>query len=237
MRPAVFALLFVGSGLLFTPALAAQRFNLPDGQGRDLVYGHCQTCHDLQSIEDSSGIRRGAWNAVLDNMKGFGLRITDDQRARILDYLAMYLGPKPPPATAPAETPAATQTADGAEVFNNTCVACHQTDGKGKAGEFPPLAGNADLFLAPDFVPAVALNGLAGPIDINGQKLDKEMPAFDFLSDGEIAAVVNYVRSNWGNNAIKPSSFPDLMADEVATIRAKPKTPAEVHAYRASLRR
>ena len=41
---------------------------------------------------------RGAWDAVLDNMKGFGLRISADQRATILDYLGTYLGPKPPPA-------------------------------------------------------------------------------------------------------------------------------------------
>ncbi len=98
MRPAT-VLSFVSAMALMTAAAsAAQQFDLPQGPGRELVYGHCQTCHDLQSVLDSSGIPRGAWNAVLDNMKGFGLRISADQRAKILDYLGTYLGPKPPPA-------------------------------------------------------------------------------------------------------------------------------------------
>jgi len=142
--------------LLSAPgAFAAERFNLPEGPGRDLVYGHCQTCHDLQSVEDSAGIRRGAWDALLDNMKDYGLRISDEQRAKILDYLGTYLGPNPPPAAATAEA-VAEPTADGAQVFQDTCIACHQEKGEGKPGEFPPLAKNPDLFLSPDF-PAQAM--------------------------------------------------------------------------------
>ena len=216
-----------------TSALAAERFNLPQGPGRELIYGHCQTCHDLQSVLDSAGIRRGAWNAVLDNMKGFGLRVSDDQRAKILDYLATYLGNTPPPTDSGGD--AGATTADGAKVFEDTCIACHQADGKGKPGEFPPLAGNRDLFLAPDFPAVVALNGMAGPIEVNGKPLDKEMPPFDFLSDDEIAAVVAYVRSMWGNDKLRPAGFVDVMPSDVAARRAKPLTPAEVHDYRASL--
>jgi mono/diheme cytochrome c family protein len=210
---------------------AADRFNLPQGPGRDLVYGHCQTCHDLQSVVDSAGIRRGAWDAVLDNMNEFGLRISDDQRAKILDYLATYLGPNPP---APEAAPAAARAgaADGTQVFADTCIACHEADGKGKPGEFPPLAGNRDLFLAPDFPAKVALFGLAGPIDVGGQAFDNEMPPFDFLSDAEIAAVVNYVRAQWGNNGLRPADFAELTAADIANLRKNPKTPAEVHAER-----
>jgi len=232
VRPASVCLIFAGAMLCATAASAAQQFNLPEGPGRDLVYGNCQTCHDLQSVLDSAGIRRGAWDALLDNMAGYGLRITPDQRAKILDYLATYLGPNPPPA-APAATAAA--AVDGASVFADNCSACHQTNGEGVEGQFPPLAGNPDLFLATDFPATVVLHGLQGPIDVAGQSLDQTMPSFDFLSDDEIAAVIKYVRASWGNDKLKPAGFADLTADEVAALRKKAMTPDEVHAYRASL--
>ena len=142
---------------------AEDRFNLPEGPGRDLIYGQCRTCHDLQSVVDSAGIPRRAWNAVLDNMKGFGLRISDDQRARILDYLATYLGPEPPPEAPPEAAP--TGPSDGAMVFNDQCIGCHQETGEGTE-DFPPLAGNSDLFLAAEFPVKVLLHGMTGPIEV-----------------------------------------------------------------------
>ncbi len=223
------------AGLLaLAPAAAgaAQAFDLPDGPGRALVYGHCQTCHDLQSVLDSARIRRGAWDAVLDNMRDFGLRITADQRSEILDYLATYLGPEPPPEVAPA---AVASAADGAAVYAETCTACHQPDGTGKPGEFPPLANNPDLFLSPEFPALVALNGLAGPIDVGDAHVDGEMPSFDFLSDAEITAVVAYVRGKWGNAALAPADLPPLTADDVAAARGRQLTPAGVHDLRGSL--
>jgi mono/diheme cytochrome c family protein len=215
-------------------AVAAARFDLPDGPGRELVYGHCQTCHDLQSVEDSAGIRRGAWAAVLDNMKEFGLRISEEQHDRILNYLGTWLGPNPPAEqtfTAPVEQ----TTVDGVSVFNDTCIACHQEDGKGKPGEFPPLAGNHDLFLATDFPAYVVLNGIEGPLKVNGKSFDNIMPAFDFLSDEEIAAVIGYVRSSWGNDTIRPSGVETVTAGQVQEIRAKAMSGNEVMALRQSL--
>ncbi len=222
--------------MLCATAAPAARFNLPDGPGRDLVYGNCQTCHDLQSVVDSAGIRRGAWDAVLDNMAGFGLRITPDQRAHILDYLATYLGPNPPPAIPAAGSVPATAV-DGASVFADNCSACHQADGEGVKGQFPPLANNPDLFLASDFPATVVLHGLHGPIDVAGQSLDQTMPAFDFLSDDDIAAVIQYVRSSWGNDKLRPAGFADVTADGVSALRQKAMTPDEVHAYRESLKK
>lgn len=216
-----------------TAGVAAQdRFNLPDGPGRDLIYGQCRTCHDLQSLVDSAGISRRAWNAVLDNMRGFGLRVSDQQRAQILDYLATYLGPNPPPAAPVAEKPA--ETVDGAQVFADQCIGCHQENGAGTQ-DFPPLAGNHDLFLAPNFPVVVVLHGMKGPVDVEGKHFDNEMPSFDFLADAEIAAVVDYVRSSWGNDALASGVEP-VATDAVASARSKAMTPEEVHAYRASLK-
>ena len=212
---------------------AEDRFNLPAGSGRELIYGQCRTCHDLQSLVDSAGISRRAWNAVLDNMRNYGLRVTDDQRARILDYLATYLGPEPPPEPPAAGAPAA--PADGATVFADQCSGCHQKDGAGTA-DFPPLAGNPDLFLAPDYPVVVLLHGMNGPIEVNGKTFDGQMPSFEFLSDEDIAAVANFVRTGLGNEASKPPDVTTITAHAVAAQRRKDMTPEEVHAYRQSLR-
>lgn len=218
-----------------TRAFAIDRFNLPEGPGRDLIYGHCQTCHDLQSVADSAGIRRGAWDAVLDNMRGFGLRISDDQRGKILEYLGTYLGPNPP---AESQTQVASnedEAVSGVEVFNNTCIACHQEHGEGKEHEFPPLAGNGDLFLSHDFPAVVVINGIEGKLEVNGQKFDNIMPPFDFLSDAEIAAVVNHVRSSWGNDKLVPEGMAELTADDVAEVRSKSENGLDAYNYRQSL--
>ncbi len=72
---------------------------------------------------------------------------------------------------------------------------------------------------------------------MEGDHLDGAMPAFDFLTDDEIAAVVKYIRSNFGNDAARPAGFADVTAADVAARRAKPMTPAEVYDYRASLKK
>jgi mono/diheme cytochrome c family protein len=229
--------LFVAASILMpaSQAFAIDRFNLPEGPGRDLIYGHCQTCHDLQSVADSAGIRRGAWDAVLDNMNGFGLRISDEQRGKVLDYLGTYLGPNPPSASESQIASAGEPSASGIDVFNNTCIACHQEQGEGKKGEFPPLAGNSDLFLAHDFPVAVAINGIEGAIEVNGEKFDNIMPPFDFLSDAEIAAVINYVRTSWGNEKLAKDGVKELTAEDVAAVRAKSENGLDAYAYRQSL--
>ncbi len=225
-------LLLAGSAI--PAAAAASRIELPEGPGRNLVYGQCQTCHDLQSLRDSAGIPRGAWDAVLDNMHDFGLRVSAEQRAQILDYLATYLGANPP-----AESAVASGTgegpADGAAIFSDICSACHAADGSGKAGEFPPLAGNRDLFLSPEFPVRVVLSGMSGPIETTGDYIDKAMPSFDFLSDEEIAAVVDFVRGQWGNDALSPSGMSKITPSDVSKAREKSVSAEDVHALRKSL--
>ncbi len=217
------------------PGGAADRFNLPNGPGRELVYGYCQTCHDLQSVADSAGIRKGAWDAVLDNMREFGLRVGDSQRARILDYLGTYLGPNPPPSLPEATSSA--PGADGETVFNDTCIACHQEDGGGKPGEFPPLAGNPDIFLSADFPAYVILGGIEGEMSVKGQAFDNAMPPFDFLGDAEIAAVIAYIRGTWDNASLRPHGMNDPDDAAIAAVREKAMSSADVASFRRSLLR
>jgi mono/diheme cytochrome c family protein len=228
-------------GILCAVAVAAPAraddLTLPPGPNRDLVYGQCRTCHDLQYLIESAGVPRDTWNDLLDSMKQYGLRIPPEQRAKILDYLGTYLGPNPPPAT-PAQATAGPAKVDGSAVFHEQCVACHQAQAQGVPGQFPPLAGNGDLFLSRDFPARVVLFGLSGKIKVKDQQIDSTMPPLDFLSDDQIAAVVEYVRGSFGNAALRPKDMTPLDAATVAKLRADTKAPSdEVYRERDKLKR
>lgn len=222
----------IAMGSHVIPAPAANPNALPDGPNRDLVYATCQTCHSLQYLTDSAGISRDSWNGILSAMVQYGLVITPENRARILDYLGTYLGPNPPPppAKAAAAVPA---KVDGKTLFDTNCAGCHQANGTGMAGSFPPLAGNPDLFSDRLFPAYVVLYGLNGSIEVDGRTYNGQMPAFGFLSDAQIAAVVNHVREAWGNDARRPSGMTPLDAATIKTARSHEMGPAAVNAYRA----
>jgi mono/diheme cytochrome c family protein len=91
---------------------------------------------------------------------------------------------------------------DGAVVFATICQACHQDGGVGVEGKYPPLAGSEWLAGDPSIPARIVLNGLQGPIQVKGNTVVNEMPAFGpQLSDAEIAAVLTFVRSSFGNKA------------------------------------
>jgi mono/diheme cytochrome c family protein len=197
---------------------AADRIELPPGPNRDLVYSRCRTCHDLQSVVDSAGIPADAWASVIQDMGRYGLRVPADERDKIVGYLVKYLGSAPARAAlAPAPAPAM----DGKAEFERQCSACHQAEGQGVPGAFPPLAGNPDLFRDRLFPVHVVLNGLQGALTVKGQKYSGVMPPFDHLSDAEIAAAVNYVRGAWGNAELRPQGFADIDAADVAGARRR----------------
>jgi mono/diheme cytochrome c family protein len=98
----------------------------------------------------------------------------------------------------------------GEETFTHVCQGCHMPDGKGAVGAaiygYPALAGDAKL--AAGLYPALVI--------VNGQKA---MPAFAELSDAQVADVVNYVRTHFGNH------FDDAVtADQVKAVRPAPVT-------------
>jgi mono/diheme cytochrome c family protein len=90
----------------------------------------------------------------------------------------------------------------GQRLFNGKCVACHQPDGKGRPGQFPPLAGSEWLLGPPEIPVRILLFGLSGDVTVAGQHFNGNMPAFgEQLKDEQIAAVLSYVRQEWGNHA------------------------------------
>ncbi|WP_192821551.1 cytochrome c [Rufibacter sp. LB8] len=89
----------------------------------------------------------------------------------------------------------------GERVYQANCQSCHLPKGEGVPGTFPPLAPSDFLLKDQTRAINVVVHGLRGPIKVNGKKYDLEMPAQAFLTDQEIADVMNYVQNSWGNKA------------------------------------
>lgn len=96
---------------------------------------------------------------------------------------------------------------DGSEVYKRVCIACHQSSGEGTTGAFPPLSGSSWVTGNPETPIRIVLHGLKGEIKVKGNSYNSVMPEWGpTLSNEEIAAVITYVRSSWGNSAsdVKP---------------------------------
>ena len=91
---------------------------------------------------------------------------------------------------------------DGATVYLTDCSSCHQADGQGVSGAFPPLAGNAVVIGNPVAVIAIVKNGLEGRVTVNNAAYSGIMPSWKGqIPDDQIAAVISYIRSAWNNHA------------------------------------
>jgi hypothetical protein len=82
----------VGISLAMFGSAAAQQRNLPDGPNRDFVSRTCEACHDLAMVIAATGLSREGWDATIEEMVSYGLRVSPDERAKLLEYLATYLG-------------------------------------------------------------------------------------------------------------------------------------------------
>jgi mono/diheme cytochrome c family protein len=111
---------------------------------------------------------------------------------------------------------AAAPAIDGGAIFAARCVACHQTTGLGIPGVFPPLAGSEWVLGSDKILVLIPLHGIIGSVQVKGATYAGAMPVFSTLSDAEIAAVLTYVRSQWGN-AAPPVSAATVAAGREAT--------------------
>jgi cytochrome c oxidase cbb3-type subunit 2 len=130
--------------------------------------------------------------------------------------LAAGAGETPP--AAPIATASGYDAKKGKELFSTHCSACHQETGEGLPGAFPALKGNAVVNNADATMHIhTVLFGLEGaPVD--GVKYGSAMPDFGgTLNDADIANIINYERSSWGNHGKK------ITTKDVAAIRAKGK--------------
>lgn len=112
---------------------------------------------------------------------------------------------------------------DGAAVFVARCAACHQPNGQGLPGVFPPLAGSEWVNGRDSTVAAIVIHGITGSLSVKGSRYDGAMPTFGTqLSDDEIAAVLSYVRSQWGNTAAPVTAAAVAQARETHKARTTP---------------
>lgn len=111
---------------------------------------------------------------------------------------------------------AAAMIAHGRAVYENVCGTCHGSDGLGKANQAPPLAGSDWVAKDVAVLAHVPLLGLNGPIKVAGRDWNLAMaPMGAGLSDADLAAVLSYIRTSWGNQS-SPVSEADAKAARAA---------------------
>lgn len=118
----------------------------------------------------------------------------------------------------------------GKRVYNN-CMACHQRDGQGVPGNYPPLA-NSEWIAGPEAtLAALLLHGLEGSVSVRGESYNQVMPAWGHLSNEQIAAVLTFVRGSFGNSA--GPVVPELVAAvrEQTSDRSRPWKADELEGF------
>ena len=100
----------------------------------------------------------------------------------------------------------------GKEVYGLYCQNCHMEKGEGIPELYPPLAKTNYLKDAKKMI-GIILKGQSGEITVKGKKYNVEMPAQDYLTDEQIADVLNYVRNSWGNK------YPLITKAQVKAVR------------------
>jgi len=93
----------------------------------------------------------------------------------------------------------------GGRLYLGTCAACHKPDGSGVGGMQPPLAGTPVTVGAPEVLLAWVMYGRRPPQLPRGVYAGA-MPQFSYLSDADLAALLSYVRSSFGNHAAPVSA-------------------------------
>ncbi|HVD97663.1 MAG TPA: cytochrome c [Cytophagaceae bacterium] len=89
----------------------------------------------------------------------------------------------------------------GKKVYDNNCLTCHQADGSGVPGMNPPLSNVSWVTGDKQKLIQIVLNGLTTPLEIDDEVYHNPMPAHKHLTDREVADVLTYIRSSFGNKA------------------------------------
>jgi mono/diheme cytochrome c family protein len=131
------------------------------------------------------------------------------------------LGGPPPTKKASTVGPGTVETAElsphdrGKKIFAANCQTCHQANGEGISGQYPPLAGSEFTNGGSRRMGMIVLKGLQGPVKVKGQQFGSAVmqPWDKTLTDQKIADVMTYERSEWGNKATP------VTAEQIAALR------------------
>jgi nitrite reductase (NO-forming) len=116
------------------------------------------------------------------------------------------------------------QVRAGQALFAGTCSVCHQANGAGLAGVFPPLAKSDYLAADPKRAINVLLHGLTGKVTVNGNDYNSVMPPMNQLNDDEVANILTYVLNTWSNPGGR------IRIEDVKKVRAAtPTAPGAEH--------
>lgn len=127
---------------------------------------------------------------------------------------------------------AAVTAAGAGGAYETVCQACHQADGKGLTGAFPPLAGSSWITQDPETPVRIVLLGLSGEIEVAGTKFNAVMPPPPGMTDEKIAEAISHARTSFGNSASKiDAAFVKQVRDSLAG-RTNPWSAAELAALR-----
>lgn len=110
----------------------------------------------------------------------------------------------------------------GKKIYMANCATCHQANGQGVAGQYPPLVGSEFVINGSKRPAMIVLKGLEGPITVKGVKYGSAVmqPWDKTLSDAKIADVLTYIRQDWGNAA--PAVAPEGIAALRKELAGKP---------------
>lgn len=111
----------------------------------------------------------------------------------------------------------------GQKVFTNQCAQCHQADGQGVIGVYPPLVASQWVTGHQEVLARILINGMNGKVLVLGKTYNGNMPAFGpsglNLKAKQIAGVLTYIRQEWGNAASEVTE--DTMVDYMAQYSAR----------------
>lgn len=126
----------------------------------------------------------------------------------------------------------------GEAVYAANCQACHQANGEGLTGAFPPLTEHtATLYNnegGRDYLANLLVYGLQGQITALDSSYNGVMPAWAQLSDDDLAATLNYTLTSWGNDGLT-TDFSDYTAEDIAAVRGQELSAQDIHDLRQSL--
>jgi mono/diheme cytochrome c family protein len=115
----------------------------------------------------------------------------------------------------------------GRELYARNCLVCHQLNGQGVPGTYPPLAASDYITSHRERAIRALCEGVSGEINVNGRKYNNTMPPV-VLNDDEVADVLSFVFSSWGNSA------PPVTPGEVQSIRSRTQFPTFAKLQEAS---
>jgi mono/diheme cytochrome c family protein len=207
--------------------LPASNTLFPAGEGQAVANAQCLICHSAGMVLRQPTRTQPQWVETINKMRdSYGAPIAAPQ----VDELAAYLTRVVSGDSAALESASVQHSptapdgkhgsADGAAVFAGTCAVCHQATGKGLPGAFPPLAGSSWVEGRDTTLVQIVLHGVQGTLTVNGTTYNSAMPAFGGqLSDAQIAAVLTYIRSQWGNKT--PAVSPTVVSAQRAATATR----------------